>query len=189
MIKLNKPLRAQCAEFIKQEEGLRLQPYICPGGVKTVGYGHALKPTDSVKEITEEAALFILKDDIGVALDAIDAYVYVELNQHQIIALCSFIFNVGVDAFRKSTLLKKLNAGAGAGEVAEEFHRWNKAGAVVITGLTNRRKKEADLFLTPVPSETLATSALSVSTIGMETKKKHWFLELLMRFLGLRKKA
>ena len=189
MLKLNAPLRAQCAEFIKQEEGLRLQPYICPGGVKTVGYGHALKPTDSMKTITEDAAFFILKEDIGVALDAIDVFVNVELNQHQIIALCSFIFNVGVDAFRKSTMLTKLNAGASSGEVAKEFHRWNKAnGTVVLTGLTNRRKKEADLFLTPAPLVSPAMSALSVSTIEAKTKKKHWFLELLMRFLDLRKK-
>jgi lysozyme len=189
MLKLNAPLVANCAEFIKKEEGLRLKPYICPGGVKTVGYGHALKPTDSVKEITEEAAFVILKDDIGIALDAIDFDVMVNLNNNQIAALCSFIYNVGVSAFKKSTLLKKLNAGASLGDVAAEFHKWNKVGTVVLTGLTNRRKKEADLFLTPVPSETLATSALSVSTIKTNAKNKHWFIELLMKFLDLRKKA
>ena len=188
MLKLNAPLLAQCAEFIKREEGLRLRPYICPGGVKTVGYGHALKPTDSVKEITEEAAFVILKDDIGIALDAIDFDVMVNLNNNQIAALCSFIYNVGVSAFKKSTLLKKLNAGASPGDVAAEFHKWNKAGTVVLTGLTNRRKKEADLFLTPAPLVDPAMSALSVSTIEAKTKKKHWFLELLIRFLDLRKK-
>ena len=184
MLGPNAPLRAQCAEFIKREEGLRLKPYICPGGMKTVGYGHVLAATDSVKEITEEAAYFILKDDIGIALDAIDTHVQVNLNDNQIIALCSFIFNVGVTNFKKSTLLKKLNAGAWPSEIATEFHRWNKAnGAVVLTGLVSRRRKEAELFLTPMPV-TRATI-----TIVSEAKKKPWFLELLVRFLDLRKKA
>jgi lysozyme len=184
MLGPNAHIRAQCAEFIKKEEGLRLKPYICPGGMKTVGYGHVLAATDSVKEISEEAAYFILKDDIGIALDAIDTHVQVNLNDNQIIALCSFIFNVGVTNFKKSTLLKKLNAGACPREIATEFHRWNKTkGSVVLTGLVNRRRKEAELFLTPVsvPIKTIMIKA--------EAKKKPWFLELLVRFLDLRKKA
>jgi len=189
MLKLNAPLRAECADFVKREEGLKLTAYICPGGVKTIGYGHALKPGDSVKEITEEAALYILREDLGNALDAIDTYVTVKLNDNQNIALCSFIFNVGVDAFRKSTLLEKLNAEAKLSDVAAEFLRWNKAKGVVLTGLINRRKKEAELFLTPAPLVNPAMSALSVPTVKANAKKKHWFLELLMRFLDLRKKA
>ena len=183
MLKLNAPLRAECADFVKREEGLKLTAYICPGGVKTIGYGHALKPGESVKEITEEAALYILREDLGNALDAIDTYVTVKLNDNQIVALCSFIFNVGVDAFRKSTLLKKLNAHAKLSDVASEFARWDKVkGSVVLNGLVKRRKKEADLFLTPVAAP-LATTVITVQ------KKKPWFLELLERFLGLRAKA
>lgn len=183
MLKLNAPLRAECADFVKREEGLKLTAYICPGGVKTIGYGHALKPGDSVKEITEEAALYILREDLGNSLDAIDTYVTVELNDNQIVALCSFIFNVGVDAFRKSTLLKKLNAHANLSDVASEFARWNKVnGSVVLNGLVKRRKKEAELFLTPVAAP-FATTVIAVQ------KKKPWFLELLERFLGLREKA
>ena len=189
MLKLNAPIRAECADFIKREEGLRLRPYICPGGMKTIGYGHVLKSTDSVKEITEEVALVILREDLGAALDAIDDHVLVKLNQNQIIALCSFIFNVGANAFRKSTLLKKLNAEARLGDVAAEFHKWNKAGTVVLTGLISRRQKEAELFLTPAPIALPAMSALSAPTVKANAKKKHWFLELLMKFLDLRKKA
>ena len=76
---------------------------------------------------------------------AINGRVTVPLTQPQFDALVSFVFNVGAGAFRKSTLLKKLNAGDYA-EATAEFPRWVKGGGKTLPGLVVRRAAEMLLF-------------------------------------------
>jgi len=71
--------------------------------------------------------------------------VAVHMTQGQNDAVVSFSFNVGLDQFADSTLLKKLNAGDYAG-AANEFQRWNKGGGKVLPGLVKRREAERKLF-------------------------------------------
>lgn len=66
--------------------------------------------------------------------------------QSQFDALVSFAFNLGVGNLKKSTLLKKFNAGDIQGAVLQ-FKSWNKAGGKVLAGLTRRRDAEMKLFL------------------------------------------
>jgi lysozyme len=135
--------------IIKEFEGFRAIAYLCQAGVWTVGYGTTRiggKPvTENVKITTQEAELF-LEQDLKVFEDAINQNVTVELTQNQFDALVSFVYNVGVGNFKKSTLLKKLNASNKA-EAADELLKWNKANKVVSKGLTKRRKAERELFL------------------------------------------
>ena len=78
--------------------------------------------------------------------DKIFPSIKVKVSQNQFDAMVSLAYNIGVGAFSKSTLLKKVNAGdlAGAGE---EFLRWNKASGKEVSGLTKRREREKQLFL------------------------------------------
>jgi lysozyme len=69
----------------------------------------------------------------------------VPLRQNQFDALVSFSYNVGLPAFRSSTLLKKLNRDDYDG-AAIEFHKWVKSGGKVLKGLVRRRASEALLF-------------------------------------------
>ena len=71
------------------------------------------------------------------------------LSQSQFDALVSLVFNIGGGAFRKSTLLQKLNAGDYAG-ASNEFMRWIKAKGRVLGGLVTRRAAERALFLSEV---------------------------------------
>ena len=66
-------------------------------------------------------------------------------SQPQFDALVSFAYNVGPDALRRSTLLRKHKAADHAG-AAREFARWNRAGGHVLRGLTRRREAEAKLY-------------------------------------------
>ncbi len=75
--------------------------------------------------------------------------VYVNLNANQIDALISFVYNLGIGNFNKSTL-KKLIVQGKLVEAADELLRWNKAGKKVLAGLTARREEERALFLNPV---------------------------------------
>lgn len=135
--------------FIKRWEGVKLKAYLCPANVWTIGVGHTAamgdpKPVSGMK-ITEAEADAILRRDLGSIESDVEKAVTVRLNQRQFDTLVSFVFNVGIGAFRKSTLLKKLNASR-YDEVPSELMKWTRAGGRVVQGLVNRRKAEADLW-------------------------------------------
>lgn len=131
-------------DLIKQHEGLRLKSYKDVGGVKTIGYGHTGSGASKSK-ITEQEAEQLLVQDVQDAEQAVADLVNVPLEQNQFDALVSLVFNIGAGAFKNSTLLKKLNAGDVDG-ATKEFLRWNKVKGRVVSGLTNRRRQEAQLF-------------------------------------------
>ena len=141
--------------LIKRFEGLRLAAYPDPAhgwAVPTIGYGHtSAAGAPQVKRgmrITEAEAEAVLRADLGQYERAVTEAVTVSLTGNQFSALASFTFNLGAGNLRSSTLLAKLNRGDHAGAAAE-FTRWNRAGGVVLPGLTRRREAERDLFLTP----------------------------------------
>ena len=138
--------------LITTYEGFSSKPYLDVVKVPSIGYGttkykngNSVKITD--QPITKENALDELKFHVEeMCIPFIKKYVTVDLNQNQIDALCSFIYNVGSGNFIKSTLLKKINQKDFTG-AAEEFLKWNKAGGKVYDGLTKRRNSEKTLFL------------------------------------------
>ena len=67
-------------------------------------------------------------------------------SQNQFDALVSLTYNIGENAFKKSTLLKMLNAGNYQG-AADQFLVWNKSNGQVLNGLVRRRKTEREMFL------------------------------------------
>ena len=139
------PTGIRDVELIKESEGLRLEAYLpTPNDVYTIGYGHT-KTAEKGMVITLAGAEALLLHDLAWVETAIDTYVQVPLNQNQYDALASFIYNIGGTAFRKSTLLKLLNASDYDG-AANQFPRWNKQKGKVLNGLTTRRQKEKTLF-------------------------------------------
>ncbi len=71
----------------------------------------------------------------------------VNLNQNQVDALCSFIYNIGAEGFKKSTLFKDIIKNADAEIIRTDFMMWVKSGGMLVKGLVTRRKAEAALFL------------------------------------------
>ena len=132
-------------EFIIKEEGEVLHAYRCQAGVWTIGVGHTGGVTPDMK-ITKEQSRQLLKADLCRFEKAVNETIKHPLLQHQFDALVSFAFNVGTQAFKNSTLAKKINANAPYNEIREQFLRWNKAGGRVLAGLTSRRKREAKLY-------------------------------------------
>jgi lysozyme len=129
--------------LIKGFEGLRLQAYLCPAGVWTIGYGHT-KGVRKGDVCTEEDAEQMLRDDLIGFERCVTENVEVPLAQNQFDALVSFAFNVGCGAFKGSTLLRKLNAGDPS--ASDELLRWTKAGGVEVDGLVARRHGEREIF-------------------------------------------
>ena len=62
----------------------------------------------------------------------------------------SFIYNLGIGAFVKSTLKKKIVANSNDKSIKDEFMKWNKARVsgelMELKGLTRRRIAEAELY-------------------------------------------
>ncbi len=137
--------------LIKEFEGLRLIAYLCSANVATIGYGSTYYPNgQKVKlgdSITRDEAEELLKVTVKGFEEAVSKAVTVPLNDNQFAALVSFVFNIGKNAFRNSTLLKELNRG-NYNQASNELLRWDKAGGRSLAGLARRRQAERKLFVT-----------------------------------------
>lgn len=159
----------EAIELIKRFEGImdgdpstvNLNPYLCPAGYWTIGWGHAvldtygnnLKGKESKKAaykvypngITLDVAKIILEDDVRRFAVYVNDKVKVPLTDNQFSALVSFCFNVGAGNFNKSSLLRLLNE-KNYSAVPTELKKWTKGGGRVLPGLVKRRAAEAKLW-------------------------------------------
>lgn len=145
--------------LLKNWEGRRglavLTAYRDGGGVPTIGFGHTNGVVMGMSCTPEQAERW-LQEDVREAENAVNKLVKVPLNEFQFDALVCFVFNVGVGAFAKSTLLRVLNAG-GYAAVPGQMLRWVKdvnprtGKMVTVPGLVNRRSAEIALWSTEVP--------------------------------------
>ena len=97
--------------------------------------------------ITQEQAQRWLEMETSKNAADIKSLVKVPLTNNMFNALISFVYNVGINAFKKSTMLKLLNSGADKNTVANQFDKWVFDNGVVVKGLINRRTAEKNLFL------------------------------------------
>jgi GH24 family phage-related lysozyme (muramidase) len=144
-------------DLIKRFEGCRLTAYQCSADVWTIGYGTTaladlgIKPAKGMT-ITQDRAEDLLRQGVEKFAATVDAMITAKVNANEFGACVSLAYNVGPNAFAKSTVLRELNAGH-KDKAAAAFRMWNKAGGEVIQGLVNRREAEIELFLTPVTAD------------------------------------
>jgi lysozyme len=160
---------SKAIELIKMYEGVcdgdpstvNQDPYLCPAGYWTIGWGHVVINAQNKlvkgasnragacaiypKGITKAEAEVLLKDDVRKFSAGVENLVTVEVSDIRFSALVSFAFNIGIDAFKKSTLLKLLNQGE-ASQVPAQLLRWTKSGGKELLGLKRRRQAEAGLW-------------------------------------------
>lgn len=169
--------------LIKRWEGIRdgdpttanLDPYLCPAGIATIGWGHVIVDPETGEQlrgedglararllfpdgITVHQAEALLLHDIEEREPGLESLLQREPTQGEWDAMMSFAFNVGLDidedqipeGLGDSTLLKLFNAGDRLG-AADQFLAWNKArvnGVLQeLEGLTRRRQEEREVFL------------------------------------------
>ena len=139
-------------DTIARWEGYRAQWYRDVVGVWTIGYGHARKPGDEIRiraPLGAAAAVDLLRMDAGPCVRAVDELVHVPLEQCQIDALVSWLFNVGSGALGRSSLLVHLNAGQ-YDSIPTDLEAWCKVtmNGVRVTnaGLLARRRSEGSLW-------------------------------------------
>lgn len=149
---MTRPITDEVLAISKRLEGLRLQAYPDPGSKDgkpvTIGYGTTRINGQPIKlgtTITEQQAEEYHRQDLMKVGAAVERLAKVNLTDNQFGTLVLFSNNVGIGAFEKSTLLKKLNAGDYEA-VPAQLARWNKNDGKVMQGLVNRRAAEAGLW-------------------------------------------
>jgi lysozyme len=148
---LNNSAYAKAEAFIKKGEGLNLNAYLDSGGVWTIGYGSIFnyeknRPVQQGDKITLQQAQRWLNIEMDKKAAAIKELIKVPQNNNQIAALISFAYNVGVNGFENSTLLKNINANKPKPEIEAQFMRWVYDNGKKVTGLVNRRANEVKLY-------------------------------------------
>lgn len=125
-------------------EGLMLEAYEDAAGVWTIGYGHTkgVRPGD---RISVWWAKELLKDDVEEVEQQVRE-LDVASTEGQFDALVSFVFNLGIDRLKTSTLLKVIREGGSKNAIKREFKRWVHAGGKQLKGLERRREWEAKRF-------------------------------------------
>ncbi len=142
-----KKLSEQGYALIMRHEGFSPIPYICPAGLPTIGYGHVIIDKEAFPKagISPDSAKTLLKQDVNRFEAAINRFVTVQINQNQFDALVSFAYNIGIQAFERSTLLRHLNQGHYE-KVPKELEKWVFSRGRRLSGLIKRRREEARLF-------------------------------------------
>lgn len=142
---MNRHIGHRGLDLIKSFEGKKLTAYVCPAGILTIGFGSTGPHVKKGMTITEAEAERLLCEDLERFEAAVEKHTRGHATDNQFDALVSFAFNVGTEALRTSTLLRKHMEGDYAGAAAQ-FGRWNKGGGRVLAGLTRRRAAEAALY-------------------------------------------
>lgn len=136
---------------LMDREGKRNEAYADPAWgwkVPTIGVGHTGPEVHKGLVWSDAQVMAALRNDVASREDAINAE-GLSLTQNQFDALVSFVFNVGVGAWKGSTMLRILHeeetgAPGPKPDVSAQFPRWN-IPAVIIP----RRESERQQFDTP----------------------------------------
>ena len=130
----------QGLKLLMLREGSRHNAYQDTKGIWTIGVGHTGPEVVAGLVWTDQQIMDQLRKDVDITKQCLNDCIQVGLAQNQIDALCSFIFNVGVNAFRRSTMRRLLNQGLFK-EAANEFDKWH-----IPPEITSRRNSEKSQF-------------------------------------------
>lgn len=134
--------------LLKGFEGCRLEAYLCPANVPTIGYG-ITRGVKLGQRITQAEADEMLARE----LESFEAGVSILLggaktSSNHASALISLAYNIGLSALARSTVLKRHLLGNHAG-AANAFGMWVRGGGKILPGLVRRREAERKLYLLP----------------------------------------
>lgn len=139
--------------LIQELEGFQAEPKQLPTGGWVVGYSH-VRVTEPGEAVNENDAVELLTHDLAPFEDLVNTLVTQPLTQTQYDALVSFAFSVGADAFGKSQVLRRINAGDYV-SAACAMDAWRKSDVsgelVIVDALVRRRTAEKALFLKELP--------------------------------------
>lgn len=146
--------------WLKHVERLALMPYDDQTGKQisswvkgaTIGYGHLIPKHEWEKYrngITEAEAEALLRKDLERFVEAV-RLIPRKLAQHEFDALVILAYNIGVDAFKGSTVYKMVSDPNFRSSVYKDLEAawkaWNKSQGKILNGLIKRRAAEWDMY-------------------------------------------
>lgn len=143
-------------EFLKSLESCKLEAYLDVASIPTIGYGNTFysdgKNVKMGDKISQEVANRLLMheiDNVQVSVSELTFWKIMSWTEND--ALISLVYNIGVRAFKTSTILRLINSSEmNLKELEKAWKMWDKAHIdgklVVVKGLKNRRNREWKLF-------------------------------------------
>jgi GH24 family phage-related lysozyme (muramidase) len=149
----------EAADLIAKFEGFRGQPYKCPAGVWTIGYGTTYYEDGSLvwprdKSISKEKALALLNrhiDNVIVPLLSSKIPTWGAMNGNQKAAIISFAYNLGSHFYGSlnfNSITKALSKKENWGQVPAALMLYVNPGTIFEAGLRRRRQAEGKLWTT-----------------------------------------
>lgn len=136
-------------DFLIKEEGCILHPYKDSVGIPTIGIGctyyedgSRVKMTDPA--ITKDRAIELFRNVLKHYETTVWSITRDDINQNMFDALTSLCYNIGVGAFKGSTVIKRVNVNITDQSITQAFEMWRNAGGKPI--LLGRRRREAKLY-------------------------------------------
>ena len=149
-------------DLIASFEGFRTRAVRTPNGQWTLGFGHSATAREGLT-VTRVEAEDLLRWDLLPIEDMIRQVALTPLSQNQFDALVSFAFNIGLENFRTSDVLKYLNQGQPVA-AALSMHAWRRASVngrvLTIDALVRRRASESALFLETIGARPAAPTSI-----------------------------
>lgn len=144
-------MNKRAIEILKQFEGFREEAYKCPAGVLTIGYGstHYMdgSPVKKGDKIDRQSAEILLVKQFEEFKQNTRRLLPYTLPEDAVDAVTLLVYNIGLGAFTKSTLLKRIKEDVKGFEAIEtEWNKWVYSGKKVLSGLVKRRRDEFQLY-------------------------------------------
>lgn len=136
-----------------KEEGLVKRPYLDSVGIPTIGVGMTYYPDTGKKvtlsdpPLTTDRAIALFKKMLKNFEQSVYSVTRDDINHNQFDAMVSLSYNIGVNGFKGSTLVKRVNNNPNDPTITDAFLMWKNAGGKPI--LLSRRKREASLYFKP----------------------------------------
>lgn len=133
-------------KLVKKFEGCRLKAYKCPAGIPTIGWGETKNVKMGMVWTQKQADDALTKRLIEFKNGVLAVCPHLLLSPHRLGACVSLAYNIGLGAFKKSSVARYCNQ-AKWQKAGDSFMLWKKAGGKVLQGLVNRRNAERLEFL------------------------------------------
>jgi len=116
---------------LHNREGLKLKPYLDTKGIPTIAigntyYANGKKVTMQDKPLTLIEAKNLAKITADSFALNVDKLVKLKLNQNQFNALVSIAYNIGINGFANSTILRLVNENPSNHNIAAAIMMWVK---------------------------------------------------------------
>ena len=148
-------------QFLKETERLRLIPYDDQTGKSithwvrgaTIGYGYLISIhawPEYKNGISEEQAVQLFKKTISPFEKTVDDNIHVPLASNQFDALTLLVYNIGIGAFRSSSVVKLINnpndPRSHYPTLEKAWKAFDRSEGKIDRGLINRRQAEYDMY-------------------------------------------